>query len=33
MVDSEYNPDNYKSLKTSIGPITKNPEMPHSWSP
>ena len=27
MIGSEYSPDNGKSLKTSIGAITKNPEM------
>ena len=28
MVDSEYSPDKYKSLKISIGAIIKNPEIP-----
>ena len=27
MVNSDYNPDNYKSLKISIGSIIKNPKM------
>ena len=27
MVDSEYNRDNYKSSKISIGTVMKNPEM------
>ena len=27
MVDSEYSPDNYKSLEISIGAITKTSEM------
>ena len=27
MVDSKYSPDNYKSSKTSIGTVMKNPEI------